>query len=119
VRFPCSIEQGYTQFGPGLLEKAIAQVSPPTSTEIPTEPPAEPPAELLALTNREREVLKLIADGLSNREIAETLVLTDGTVRNHVSNVLMRLNVRDRTQAVILANTFPTYLDPTDSPEEE
>jgi DNA-binding NarL/FixJ family response regulator len=114
-----SIEQGYTQFGPGLLEKAIAQGPPSTSTEIQIEPLAEPPAELLALTNREREVLKLIAEGLSNREIAEALVLSDGTVRNHVSNVLTRLNVRDRTQAVILANTFPTYLDPTDSLEEE
>jgi DNA-binding NarL/FixJ family response regulator len=114
-----SIEQGYTQFGPGLLEKAIIQGSPSTSTDRQTEPPVEPPAELLALTNREREVLKLIADGLSNREIAETLVLSDGTIRNHVSNVLARLNVRDRTQAVILANTFPAYLNHQDSPVEE
>jgi DNA-binding NarL/FixJ family response regulator len=99
-----SIDQGYTQFGPGLIEKALAQSTPVNEIET------EPPAELLALTDREREVLKLIAAGLSNREIAEALFLSEGTIRNHVSNVLARLNVRDRTQAVILANTFPSYL---------
>jgi DNA-binding NarL/FixJ family response regulator len=111
-----SIKQGYTQFGPGLIEKALAQYTPSIESE------AEPPAELLALTDREREVLKLIAEGLSNREIAEALFLSEGTIRNHVSNVLARLNVRDRTQAVILANTFPAYLNPTnttDTTEEE
>ncbi|PSB40279.1 response regulator transcription factor [Chamaesiphon polymorphus] len=108
-----SIFQGYTQFGPGLIEKALAQSDPVTEIET------EPPAELLALTDREREVLKLIAEGLSNREIAEALFLSEGTVRNHVSNVLLRLNVRDRTQAVILANTFPTYLNPIDTLTEE
>jgi DNA-binding NarL/FixJ family response regulator len=108
-----SIEQGYTQFGPGLIEKALVQYSPLTEIET------EPPAELLALTDREREVLKLMAEGSSNREIAEVLFLSEGTIRNHVSNVLMRLNVRDRTQAVILANIFPTYLNPTDTPSEE
>lgn len=108
-----SIFQGYTQFGPGLIEKALAQSAPLTESET------EPPAELLALTDREREVLKLIAEGLSNREIAEALFLSEGTVRNHVSNVLLRLNVRDRTQAVILANTFPTYLNPIDTPAAE
>jgi DNA-binding NarL/FixJ family response regulator len=108
-----SIKQGYTQFGPGLIEKALTQYSPVTEIET------EPPAELLELTDREREVLKFMAEGLSNREIAEALFLSEGTIRNHVSNVLMRLNVRDRTQAVILANTFPTYLSPTDTPAEE
>jgi DNA-binding NarL/FixJ family response regulator len=108
-----SISQGYTQFSPGSIEKALIRSAPLTEIET------EPPAELLALTDREREVLKLIAEGLSNREIAEALFLSEGTVRNHVSNVLLRLNVRDRTQAVILANTFPTYLNPIDIPAEE
>jgi DNA-binding NarL/FixJ family response regulator len=55
------------------------------------------------LTERELEVLRLIAKGATNREIAETLVISEGTVKNHISNILVRLNVRDRTQAAIYA----------------
>jgi DNA-binding NarL/FixJ family response regulator len=56
-----------------------------------------------ALTEREREVLTLIADGRSNREIARALVLSEKTVKTHVSNVLMKLDVADRTQAALWA----------------
>lgn len=55
------------------------------------------------LTEREIEVLRCIAEGLSNREIAERLVITEGTVKNHVSNLIAKLNIRDRTQALIKA----------------
>lgn len=55
------------------------------------------------LTEREIEVLRLIAKGATNREIAEELVISEGTVKNHISNILSRLNVRDRTQAAIYA----------------
>ncbi len=55
------------------------------------------------LTEREQEVLRCIAAGLSNREIAERLVITEGTVKNHVSNLIAKLEVRDRTQALLKA----------------
>jgi len=55
----------------------------------------------LPLTGRELEVLQALAHGLSNREIAEQLVITEGTVKNHVSNLIDKMGVRDRTQAVL------------------
>ena len=55
------------------------------------------------LTKREREILALVAEGLSNREIAERLVLSPETVKSHVAAILEKLNVSDRTQAAIYA----------------
>ena len=56
------------------------------------------------LTERELEVLRLIGTGATNREIADRLVVSEGTVKNHVSSILSRLGLRDRTQAALYAH---------------
>ncbi len=74
-----------------------------TSSGMPREADSEPPrlSEAFDLTEREKETLRLLGAGLSNRELAEVLGLTEGSVKNRVSTLLQKLGVRDRVQAVL------------------
>lgn len=101
-----AVNKGYTQLGPGIVKKLFSQFSSVTPTKSPS-----PPDSLAELTPREKEVLRLIATGASNREIAQQLYISEGTVKNHVTNILNRLDLRDRTQAAIFANSFLPYLN--------
>ena len=93
------VNKGYSQMGPGLLAKAVAYSGNNSSF-------AAAPVELSQLTAREKEVLRLIATGYSNKEIATELYITERTVKNHINSILRSLNLRDRTQAAILANKY-------------
>lgn len=95
-----SAHKGYTQLGPGLFKKAFSQPVASTNSI------SRSSVELAELTPREREVLSLIATGANNREIAEVLCITEKTVKNHVSNILDRLNLRDRTQAAVFVHSL-------------
>ncbi|WP_414529926.1 response regulator [Nodularia chucula] len=101
-----AVDKGYTQLGPGIVKKLVTQFSSVTATQSPPVPPS-----LAELTPREKEVLRLIAIGANNREISQQLYISEGTVKNHVTNILNRLNLRDRTQAAIIAHTFLEYLE--------
>ena len=91
--------RGESVLQPSVAAKVLARMS-----QLP-DPPNEPRRQPLVnpLTDRELEVLRALADGLSNREAAQRLYLSEGTVKNHVTNVLAKLGVRDRTQAALRA----------------
>lgn len=85
--------QGETSIGPSIAQKLMREIQR-TSDSPPTEEP---------LTIREMEVIKLIAKGLSNQEIADRLVISERTVRTHVTNILGKLHLANRTQAALYA----------------
>lgn len=93
-----AVYKGYTQLGPGVGRKLIEQIPAPA---------LNPVAEWDKLTPREQEIVQLIAKGANNREIAETLYISEKTVKNHITNILSRLNLRDRLHVAIFVNSKP------------
>ncbi|GAA2271611.1 response regulator transcription factor [Nonomuraea roseoviolacea subsp. roseoviolacea] len=92
------IAAGEALLAPGVTRRLIGEFA-----RLRTGPSPEAAAALAALTPRETQVLRLIAEGLSNLEIAARLTVTEETVKTHVSRVLGKLGLRDRTQAVVAA----------------
>jgi len=86
---------------PSITAKVVAEFA---RLSKPAPRPAAPLAE--PLSGREVEILRLVATGASNKEIAESLVIAEGTVKNHLTNIFAKLDVKDRMQAVIKAGEF-------------
>jgi DNA-binding NarL/FixJ family response regulator len=92
-----TIARGESLLGPNITRRLIERyVDGPRTTE-------GPPTGLAGLTDRERQVLHLLARGRTNTEIAGELIIGEGTVKTHVSRILAKLHLRDRVQAVVLA----------------
>ena len=89
-----AVQRGYLQLGPGLVQKLYVRSKP------------SPPDAWKKLTNRECEIVTLIAQGKSNREIGAALFIAEKTVKNYVTNILGQLGVRDRTQAALLVQQW-------------
>ena len=89
---------GKTHIDPDVAGKLFVHVARAEATSRPNTN-----SEIEELSDREREVLQLISKGLNNRQIAEQLFLSEGTVRNYVSSIFTKLNVSDRTQAALVA----------------
>ena len=83
---------------PSVAAKVVARFA-----QLADEPRPRPQPLVVPLSDRELEVVRLLAGGRSNREIAAALFLAEGTVKNHVTNVLGKLGARDRTQAALRA----------------
>ena len=90
------VSSGNALLAPNALGRLLERFGTP-------KPSASGGTALPTLTEREREILQLVAEGLSNAEIAARLVLSEATIKTHVSNLLRKLGVRDRVQAVIAA----------------
>ena len=100
-----TVAAGDALLSPGVTKRVIRRFA--------RRPRPAPPAGLAELTAREHEVLRLIALGRSNAEIAQELYISEGTVKTHVTHVLQKLDLRDRVQAVVLA--YQTGIFDTDT----
>ena len=101
-------DRGESVLAPSVAAKVVARVA-----TLPEPAPTTPPQPLVdPLTGRELEILRHLAAGSSNREIARAVFLTEGTVKNHVTNILAKLGARDRTQAALRASALGLLRDP-------
>jgi DNA-binding NarL/FixJ family response regulator len=91
-----AVAAGDALLSPGVTKRLVAEFAAKTKEPRPT-------SELNALTDREREVMSLVAEGLSNEEIAERLVVSPATAKTHVSRAMVKLGARDRAQLVVIA----------------
>jgi DNA-binding NarL/FixJ family response regulator len=98
VRAVRAVAAGDAQLSPAVTKRLLDQVARRLPAAVQRDPDS-----LAELTDREREVLRLVAAGMSNAEIAAALVVSEPTVKTHVSSVLQKLGLRDRVQAVIYA----------------
>lgn len=96
IRALQAVSEGQGIFSSGIARRLMSYFSHPSSSPL-------APQIFPELTAREREILDLIAAGYNNSEIAENLVLSGKTVRNHVSNILSKLQVSDRAHAIVQA----------------
>ncbi len=93
IRAIHQVHQGQPSLEPSIARKVLTELSHPPKTPLTPEP----------LTDRELSVLRLVAQGKNNKDIAEQLVISEMTVRTHVSNILSKLHVASRTQAALYA----------------
>jgi DNA-binding NarL/FixJ family response regulator len=109
-----AVQRGEAPLQPSVAAKLLAHLHYAPVSDAPGASPTDPPPPNPAvpgtlglliddLTDREREILRLVARGENNREIGEALYITEGTVKNHVSSILSKLGLRDRTQAALWA----------------
>jgi DNA-binding NarL/FixJ family response regulator len=104
-----NVANGQLAVEPQLLREALAsREDPPSAAES-----ARPRAEQYALTPREHDVLLLVAEGLTNKEIGGRLSITEDTVKKHVQNIIWKLRAADRTQAAIMALKLGLLESPT------
>jgi two-component system response regulator DevR len=91
-----TVSTGRSLLDPTLIQRVIQRASISHDTSV--------PPELEQLTPQERKILELIAEGLTNRQIAAEMFLAEKTIKNYVSSVLMKLGLERRTQAAVLAS---------------
>jgi DNA-binding NarL/FixJ family response regulator len=101
------VQRGYTQMAPGLMERLMTSV--PDSNEELEDRVA--PVELAQIPPREQDVLRLIGQGHTNREIATELFLAEGTVKTYVTHLLNRLSLKNRAQLAIYMNSIASILN--------
>ena len=93
------VHRGYTQMGPGLMERMLNGM-------VSSQSDRDEHLELVELTPREIEVMNLVGKGCTNKEIAKELYIAEGTVKTHVTNILNRLCLNNRSQIAIYANSI-------------